>query len=281
MDGKEELVWDLYQELKKVRAEGKKNYNPENISVDQEKLSKRISRSEHLVNFEKIEIDEEWLNRYFEEYLLELKKFSKENDGVIEKLKNRFKKKELNLGVLIRKVFSMDSDYLKNLACELGVEDKDLFFIGLEMGRPVFELYAEKLKGEIELDSWGEGYCPMCGSSPTMAYLREDDGKRILWCQFCATEWSFMRIKCPFCSNDNHNTLRYFFTDEKSPYRVDICDECKGYVKTIDQRKLEEGRELDLGWESLKTISMDLVAQKEGFQNPYSQPTGKKKGMVI
>jgi len=279
MNKSEEAKESLYLELKRIRAEAKKEYNPKNISFDPDKLQKRISRSEHLVDFNDIQLDKGWLEKYFKEFILSLKKFTKENGSFIEKYEDSFERDKLDLEILTKKVFIGDSDYLKNLASELGVEDKDLFFIGLELGRPVFELYAEKLKGKVQPDNWGKGNCPVCGSNPAMAYLREDDGKRILWCQFCGTEWSFMRIKCPFCSNDDHDTLRYFFTDEKSPYRVDVCDKCIKYIKTVDQRKIEEGVDLDLYWESIKTYPMDLVAQKEGFSNP--QTSGKRKGAII
>lgn len=281
MTGKEKILKNLYQELERVHSEAQRNYKEEKIKIDQEELEKRISQSEHLVDFENIEIDKRWLEELFKEYLLALKKFGKENFMLTKKLEDSFERKKLDLEVLIKKVFCSDLNYLRSLAQKLEVEDNDLLFLGLELGKPVFKLYAEKLKGKIEFDNWGKGYCPVCGSHPAMAYLRKDDGKRILWCQFCGTEWSFMRIKCPFCSNEDQNSLRYFFTDEKSPYRVYLCDKCKRYVKTVDQRKIEEGKDFDLGWENLQTFAMDLVAQKEGFLDPYSQPTGRKRRVII
>lgn len=90
-----------------------------------------------------------------------------------------------------------------------------------------------------------------------------------------------MRLKCPFCSNDDQKTLRYFFTDEDDPHRVYVCDRCKRYLKTVDQRKMENPEDLDLVWENLSTLSMDLVAQKEGFISPYSESKTKNKGVVV
>lgn len=101
-----------------------------------------------------------------------------------------------------------------------------------------------------------------------MAYLRHDDGKRILWCQFCGTEWSFLRLKCPYCYNDKQETLRYFFTEEKEAYRVYVCDKCKKYVKTIDQRKLSDYESMDLAWENLESLALDVLAQQDGYSTP-------------
>jgi len=270
----------FYQELKKVKTELKKEYDEKKLKIDEAEVEKRIAQSQHLIDFESIEVDKKWLERLFREYLLILKKLKDENEELLKKLEKGFKQKEFDLEVLAKRVFCYDSDYITTLAEKLALEVEDLYLLGLQMGKPIFELYAGKLMQKIDLDRWSKGICPVCGSSPAMAYLRKEDGKRILWCQFCGTEWSFLRLKCPFCSNEDQKTLRYFFTEEKDPRRVYVCDECKKYVKTIDQRKMEKPEDLDLAWENLHTFAMDLVAQKEGFLNPYSQPEGKKRGVI-
>jgi len=264
---REKRLKDFCQELEKVKMETKREYNAGKIKIDQAEIEKRISQSQHLIDLRNIEIDKKWLENLFREYLLILKRFKKEDGEVIEKIEESFEKKELDLEVLVKRVFSSDSDYLQILAKKLTLEVEDLHFLGLHLGNPIFELYAGKLKKKIDQEKWLKGSCPVCGSSPAMAYLRKDDGKRILWCQFCGTGWSFMRLKCPFCSNEDQKTLRYFFTDEKEPRRVYVCDECKKYVKTIDQRKMEKPEELDLHWESADTLFLDFLARKEGYSN--------------
>lgn len=272
---------ELYRQLKWVKAEAKKGYSHKKIKIDQASLEKRVSQSKHMIDLNKIEMDRKWLGALFKEYVSVLKRLKEGGAESLEKLERGLERKELDLEVLAKKVFSFDTKYLHQLAQELAVGVDDLYLLGLSLGNPVFELYAGKLKHRIEEDRWSEGFCPICGSLPAMAYLRKDDGKRILWCQFCDTQWSFMRLKCPFCSNDDHKTLRYFFADENDARRVYVCDKCKKYLKTIDQRKLDQPEALDLGWESLSTLALDLAAQNEGFVSPYSQHKGKKRGVVI
>lgn len=267
MTQEERILKNLYQELEKVKIETKREYNAGKIKIDQAEIEKRINQSQHLIDLRNIEIDEKWLENLFREYLLILKRFKKEDGKVIEKIEESFEKKELDLEVLVKRVFSSDSDYLQTLAKKLTLEVEDLHFLGLHLGNPIFELYAGKVKERIDQDTWLKGICPVCGSSPAMAYLREDDGKRILWCQFCAAEWSFLRLKCPFCSSEDQKTLRYFFTEENDPHRVYVCDKCKKYVKTIDQRKMEKPEELDLHWESVHTLFLDLLAKKDGYSS--------------
>jgi len=242
---------ESYQELESARAEAKKGYSQANIKIDQALLEKRLAQSQHMIDLSKIHVDKKWLGALFEAYVAVLKKSKKEIAKALEKLEKGLQRKELDLEILTKKVFSFDKKYLEELAQKLSVEVDDLRFLGLRLGNPVFELYADKLKHRIEEGKWSKGFCPVCGSSPAMAYLREDDGKRILWCQFCSTQWSFMRLKCPFCSNDDQKTLRYFFTDEDDPHRVYVCDRCKRYLKTVDQRKMENPEDLDLVWENL------------------------------
>ncbi len=280
MKVEEKILRDLHQELQKAKTQAKLKYQKGMIKIDQAEVEKRIKRSDYLLDFKEIEMDKKWLEGLFKDYLYILKKFKKDNVKVLEELEQSCEKKELDLEVLIKKVFYFDSEYLENLAKKLKLEAEDLNFLGLHLGNPVFELYAQRVKERIDMDSWSKGFCPICGSSPAMAYFRKDDGKRILWCQFCSTQWSFLRLKCPFCSNEDQETLRYFFTEEDDHHKVYVCDKCKKYVKTIDQRKMENPDDLDLGWENHNTLALDLVAEKEGFLNPCSQPPEQKRGVV-
>jgi len=242
------MLNDFYQEIEKIKAEAKKNYKPEKIRTDKsQEISSKTTSPQYLINFNNIEIDPIWLEEYFKKIVFTLEKFE-EDDKPSQTIRDGFKQKNLDLKVLVKKVFNSDSNYLDRLAQKIGMEKEELHFLGLELGKPVFELYAEKLKGKIDLDNWGKGFCPVCGSPPALSYLRKEEGKRILWCQFCETQWSFMRLKCPFCSNEDQKNLRYFFTEENDPHRVYVCDKCKKYVKTIDLRKLEKPEDLDLGW---------------------------------
>ncbi len=267
MSDEEKTLKNLYQELERVKTKAQKEYKGAMIKIDQIEIEKRTAQSQYLIDFKNIEMDKKWLERLFKEYLLILKGFKKENGKVIRKLEQGFEQNALDLEILVKKVFCFDSGYLEALAQRLNLKIGDLFFLGLQLGNPVFELYAGKLRERIDSDKWLKGYCPVCGSSPAMAYLRKDDGKRILWCQFCGTRWSFLRLKCPFCSNEDQNTLRYFFAEGNDSYRTYICDKCKKYVKTIDQRKMKEDENLDLGWKNSETLALDFLAQKEGYSN--------------
>lgn len=156
-----------------------------------------------------------------------------------------------------------DGSSLKKIAQEKKIDFALFSFLVFQSFSPFLESYAEDLKDHIELGGWLRGYCPFCGREPLMAKLDKETGRRWLFCSLCRTEWPFRRLECPFCGNNNQKSLRYFYSEDEEAYRVDVCDRCKRYTKTIDARKAESLRNLFV--EDLVTLLLDIVAEKEGF----------------
>jgi FdhE protein len=84
-------------------------------------------------------------------------------------------------------------------------------------------------------------------------------------CSFCSHEWASGRIFCPFCENREQKTLHYFFSEEEKGYRVDVCDRCQKYIKTIDTREME--RLVYLFVEQISTLHLDMLAQEQGLES--------------
>ncbi|HZF11185.1 MAG TPA: formate dehydrogenase accessory protein FdhE [Thermoanaerobaculia bacterium] len=82
-------------------------------------------------------------------------------------------------------------------------------------------------------------FCPLCSSRPQVGVLRPlgDGGKRSLVCSLCATEWEFRRIVCPACGEEDVHKLPVYVAEELPHVRVEACDTCRHYVKTIDMTK--------------------------------------------
>jgi FdhE protein len=49
-------------------------------------------------------------------------------------------------------------------------------------------------------------------------------------------------------------------------YRVYYCDNCHGYIKTINEAMIVNSN-LDLFWEDINTVHLDLLALQEGYIN--------------
>lgn len=107
--------------------------------------------------------------------------------------------------------------------------------------------------------------CPFCGSKPQLAVLRQegDGGKRSLVCSLCSTEWNFRRVVCPNCGEENKDRLPIFIANEFDYVRIDACDTCHTYIKSIDLTK--NGNAIPMV-DELATLSLNLWAEENNYQ---------------
>jgi len=106
--------------------------------------------------------------------------------------------------------------------------------------------------------------CPFCKRKPGMGVLRPlgDGGQRSLVCSFCLAEWEFRRIVCPGCGEENHAKLPVYTAEELKHVRVEGCDSCKSYIKTVDLTKSGLAEPIV---DEMASIPLDLWAQKQGY----------------
>jgi formate dehydrogenase maturation protein FdhE len=128
--------------------------------------------------------------------------------------------------------------------------------------RPFLMAYSEVWYIRSIMEGWHYGYCPVCAGSPDFAYLDKERGARWLLCSRCDTEWLFRRLECPYCANQDQDTLAYF-TDEGGRYRLYVCERCRRYLKAIDLRNCDY--EVLLPLERFLTLDMDGQAQQDRY----------------
>jgi FdhE protein len=119
--------------------------------------------------------------------------------------------------------------------------------------------------------SWEKGYCPICGSPPALARL-ETDGHRFLFCSFCWHRWPARRTVCPFCDTVDPGRLSYQYSEEEKEYRLDLCDACRKYVKTVDSRQMSRLSYPPL--EQIASLHLDIKAAEAGYEtgSPATPP---------
>jgi FdhE protein len=111
---------------------------------------------------------------------------------------------------------------------------------------------------------WERGYCPTCGSSPLLGEFRGLEQTSWLRCGWCAAEWEFPRLVCPYCRNRDHHRLGHVHVEgEENRYRAATCDACHGYVKML--ATLDSLPPLRLLVADLATIHLDLAAAERGY----------------
>ncbi|MBZ5615621.1 MAG: formate dehydrogenase accessory protein FdhE [Acidobacteriia bacterium] len=106
--------------------------------------------------------------------------------------------------------------------------------------------------------------CPFCSRKPGVGVLRPlgDGGQRSLVCSFCLGEWEFRRIVCPGCGEENHAKLPVYTAEEFQHVRVECCDTCRRYIKTVD---LTRNGLAEPVVDEIASIPLDLWAQKQGY----------------
>ena len=126
--------------------------------------------------------------------------------------------------------------------------------------------YAESVRSHAPM--LPEGYtlalCPFCNRKPGLGVLRQqgDGGLRSLLCGFCLTEWKFRRIICPGCGEENHAKLPVYTAEAFPHIRVECCDSCQTYIKSVDFTK---NGLADTLVDELASVPLDLWAQEKGY----------------
>ena len=110
------------------------------------------------------------------------------------------------------------------------------------------------------------GQCPFCGGRPWVSARREgslmEGARRTLVCSLCGGEWLFERILCPSCFEENPHKLPAFQNDKHPTVRIETCETCHRYVKSIDLS--EDARPIP-EVDDLISLSMDLWAADQGY----------------
>jgi formate dehydrogenase accessory protein FdhE len=109
--------------------------------------------------------------------------------------------------------------------------------------------------------------CGRCGGRALAGLMRErgHGAGRSLVCGFCASEWSVPRVVCPGCGESRVDALPVFRDGAQPDVRIDACDTCRVYVKSIDLSV--QGR-AELLVDDLATAPLDLWAAAQGYTRP-------------
>ena len=110
------------------------------------------------------------------------------------------------------------------------------------------------------------GQCPFCAGGAWISARREgslmEGARRMLGCALCGGEWLFGRILCPSCFEGDPHKLPSFQNDRHPSIRIEACETCHRYVKSLDLS--EDARPIP-EVDDLASIAMDLWAVEQGF----------------
>jgi len=136
---------------------------------------------------------------------------------------------------------------------------------GKFFARVLLQPYAESLARRGAPDTRVTGdTCPFCSARPVAGVLRgEGEGaKRSLICSRCATEWQYRRLLCPKCGEEHKDNLPVYIAEEFDYIRVEACDSCKTYIKSVDLTRNALAVPVV---DELATVSLTIWAEERGY----------------
>lgn len=151
-------------------------------------------------------------------------------------------------------------DAVDEVAAALGLDELQLEFFARAFLQPIAEAVHEG-----DGDSPSEKSCPRCGWPPQVGVVRDElevKGRRYLVCSFCSAWWPCRRSTCPECGETDPEKLVYHVSEPTPHVRVDECQTCRRYLKSVDLRK--DGLAVP-EVEDIATVELDVWSAERGL----------------
>jgi len=155
-----------------------------------------------------------------------------------------------------------DEAQLADRAAELSIEPEILLLFLRSLVRFMLTKKSRDMAPELALLSWTKGYCPVCGSFPHLAILREQ-GQRWLQCGECSHEWKYSRLQCPYCEHEDPANTSYLFVDGNKEDTAFTCTQCQKYLVTSSRPAELHKTPADLI--AITLAHLDIILQEKGF----------------
>jgi FdhE protein len=170
--------------------------------------------------------------------------------------------------------FVQHQDHLAEIARAIDVDAELLATLAAQATAPLLRAYAHHLlplieradDGSADGAAWQRGYCPICGGWPMLGELRGVELAQYLRCGACGSGWRWPRLSCPYCANDDYQSLHTLTVDGEQRFRISICELCQGYLKIGNAFDPPSAELLPL--DDAATLHLDVAAIERGYRRP-------------
>ena len=141
-------------------------------------------------------------------------------------------------------------------------------FLARASTAPLLEAFPElaRATGSAAKDA---RHCPNCGGPPQLSFIGLSEealvsAPRRLLCSRCAGTWTFPRMVCAGCGNEETARMPIYSDHERFAHlRIDACEVCRGYLVTVD---LPKDPKAVPAIDELVALPLDLYAREQGFE---------------
>jgi FdhE protein len=155
-----------------------------------------------------------------------------------------------------------DEDRISQWAEDIQVQPTSLALLANAVKRTILTGRAKDLATEIAALPWDKGYCPLCGSFPMLAFLREQ-GQQWLHCAGCHHEWTYPRLQCPCCEHETPEDTTFLYVESDKENAAFICEKCRRYLITVT--RAGSLREMDADITAIGLTHLDVILQEKYF----------------
>ena len=259
-------ILPFFQCLYEMQVAAVEATRPEEIIIPAAQLNARLTGEMPLIERKQVTLDQASSTLLLRAILDAAKTANHRLANAADLLKKYLDDDESPLEQCHRMFLDGDREALGKLCEKIGIAVELLDFFLYNSIWPSLARHAHQLSAKHDNnlnENWQKGYCPICGALPKTSYLSEN-GRRFLVCRFCRHQWPVKRIQCPFCDNNDPETIGYHFSDDDKARRIDTCDRCKSYIINIDTRHLSRAFFPPL--EALIATHLDIKAEQAGYQ---------------
>lgn len=228
-----------------------------------------------------LEVLDEQLNRSFHAMLTVLKRTFSHLAADFSFLESLHRQGRLNLSELSRAYLDGQTSVLDVAAESAKTSEGILAFVLNNTLSTVLQALEPTLKSYVGEVQWYRGYCPICGSMPSVSYLTEagdlgseflkgGGGQKYLHCSLCGHDWRFIRSKCPVCETEDKDLQVYFQSEDERSERVDVCQNCAAYLPCIDLRESTFRPPMDIA--AVSMVHLDVWALEKGYHPSAQTP---------
>lgn len=260
-------ILQLYEKIFLAQADSENHIHLNDIDIPQNTLDIKVKEKLPLIEISQFSFDAEAAKKLFVKLCDIFLELSDDKHKPVKALKEAVLDKKLNSTVLFSAFLANDEEFFNKVSVDFNIDKELLGLVVYNSINPSLVSFARRISRHLSKEEeWGKGYCPVCGSPPAISTF-EENGKRFFFCGFCWHKWAAKRIFCPFCENTDHESLRYFYAENEEVYRVDACDRCNKYIKTIDTRKTD--RLIYPPLEYLATAHIDIRIKEMGIESGF------------
>ena len=185
---------------------------------------------------------------------------SLQND--LENLEGIIKKENISIYDYFKSYPANGDAIVAGWASEFNITAVTAAFLLRSITRIILEKRSQQM--ERKWRNWEKGYCPVCGTFPSIAMIKEKIAERWLHCSQCGYEWKFSRVICPYCEDKAYEETPFFFVEDNNKECAFACNKCKRYLITLTRMSDLLIRDLDIS--AISLAHLDIIMHEKGFQ---------------